>query len=137
MYKRQLHVHDLADNVTAEAERAGAAAAVHALKGPADDVRGGCEAEAGHMELPVAAGGLAGYVVPSRLTRAAATKLFFRVQRPVDAARLVITCGDEVLFTGKPRAFKPSIMESAPLTAKMIERAHGTVTLSVEPIEEM
>ena len=132
-----LHVHDLADNVTAEAERAGAAAAAHALKGPADDVRDGCEAEAGHMELPVAAGGLAGYVVPSRLTRAAGTKLFFRVQRPVDAARLVITCGDEVLFTGKPRAFKPSIMESAPLTAKMSERAHGTVTLSVEPVEEM
>ena len=75
--------------------------------------------------------------MPSRLTRAAATKLFFRVQRPVDAARLVIICGDEVLFTGKPRAFKPSIMESAPLTAKMIERAHGTVTLSVEPVEEM
>lgn len=132
-----LHVHDLADNVTAEAERAGAAAAAHALKGPVCGARDGGEAEAGHMELPVAAGGLAGYVVPSRLTRAAATKLFFRVQRPVDAARLVIICGDEVLFTGKPRAFKPSIMESAPLTAKMIERAHGTVTLSVEPVEEM
>ena len=45
--------------------------------------------------------------------------------------------GDEVLFRGKARAYKPSIMESAPLTAKMLSDVEvgGTVTLSIEPVE--
>ena len=85
----------------------------------------------------MSAEGLAGYVVPSRITRAISTKLFFRVKRPVEQARLVISSGGEVIFAGKPRGFKPSIMESAPLTAKILERTGGELTLSIEPIEEL
>lgn len=132
-----LHVHDLADNVTAEAERAGKAAARRALAGrgaagsPAED------ATARRVDIAVRASGLAGYVVPSRITRVGSTKLFFRVKRPVEQARLVISSGGEVIFAGKPRGFKPSIMESAPLTAKILERTGGELTLSIEPIEEL
>lgn len=132
-----LHVHDLADNVTAEAERAGKAAARRALAGrgaagsPAED------ATARRVDIAVRASGLAGYVVPSRITRMGSTKLFFRVKRPVEQARLVISSGGEVIFAGKPRGFKPSIMESAPLTAKILERTGGELTLSIEPIEEL
>lgn len=145
-----LHVHDLADNVTAEAERAGTSAAAWARSRmgtpeavevlanesgpkaaePADGA--GCA-----LNIPVSAEGLAGYVVPSRITRAISTKLFFRVKRPVEQARLVISSGGEVIFAGKPRGFKPSIMESAPLTAKILERTGGELTLSIEPIEEL
>lgn len=87
--------------------------------------------------LTVEAAGMAGYVVPARISACTNTKLFFRVKRPVGTARIVISSGDEVLFAGKPRSFKPSIMESVPLTRRMIERATGSITLSVDPVEEM
>lgn len=132
-----LHVHDLADNVTAEAERAGKAAALRALAGRGAVVSPAEDATERQVDIAVRATGLARYVVPSRITRVGSTKLFFRVRRPVDQAKLVISSGGEVIFAGKPRGFKPSIMESAPLTAKILERTGGELTLSIEPIEEL
>ena len=132
-----LHVHDLADNVTAEAERAGKAAALRALAGRGTTGSPAEDATTRRVDIAVRASGLAGYVVPSRITRMGSTKLFFRVKRPVEQARLVISSGGEVIFAGKPRGFKPSIMESAPLTAKILERTGGELTLSIEPIEEL
>lgn len=129
-----LHVHDLADNVTTESERAGAAAAAYALGGSADvKTSTGCQ-------LTVSPAGIAGYALPGRITAVALTKLNFRVRRPVDAARVRILAGDEELFSGKVRPFKPSVMESFPLPAKMIQRALdlgvSEIVLSVDPIEE-
>lgn len=131
-----LHVHDLADNVTTESERAGAAAAAWALGavGTATGVAGaGCQ-------LTVSPAGIAGYALPGRITAVSLTKLNFRVRRPVDAARVRILAGDEELFTGKVRAFKPSVMESFPLPAKVIQRALdmgvSEIVLSVDPAEE-
>ena len=127
-----LHVHDLADNVTTESERAGAAAAAWALGG-VDAVDTGCE-------LTVSPAGIAGYALPGRITAVALTKLNFRVRRPVDAARVRILAGGEELFAGKVRAFKPSVMESFPLPTKVIQRALDMgvtkIVLSVDPIEE-
>ena len=51
-------------------------------------------------------------------------------------ARIKVSSGGTVIFEGKPRAFKPSIMESMPLTPKMMQQAHGTITFSVEPVED-
>ena len=131
-----LHVHDLADNVTTESERAGAAAAAWALGavGTAAGVAGaGCQ-------LTVSPAGIAGYALPGRITAAALTKLNFRVRRPVDAARVRILAGDEELFAGKVHPFKPSVMESFPLPAKAIQRALdmsvSEIVLSVDPAEE-
>lgn len=131
-----LHVHDLADNVTTESERAGAAAAAWALGavGTAAGVAGaGCE-------LTVSPAGIAGYALPGRITTVGLTKLNFRVRRPVDAARVRILAGDEELFAGKVRAFKPSVMESFPLPAKVIQSALdlgvSEIALSVDPVEE-
>ena len=132
-----LHVHDLADNVTTESERAGAAAAAYALGGSANvepDTAGpGCQ-------LTVSPAGIAGYGLPGRITAVALTKLNFRVRRPVDAARVRILAGGEELFAGKVRAFKPSVMESFPLPAKVIQRALdlgvSEIVLSVDPVEE-
>ena len=129
-----LHVHDLADNVTTESERAGAAAAAYALGGSADLKTGpGCQ-------LTVSPAGIAGYALPGRITDVALTKLNFRVHRPVDAARVRILAGDEELFAGKVRPFKPSVMESFPLPAKVIQRALdlgvNEIVLSVDPVEE-
>lgn len=130
-----LHVHDLADNVTTESERAGAAAAAWALGGDA-----GASAAGTDCELTVSPAGIAGYALPGRITAAALTKLNFRVRRPVDAARVRILAGDEELFAGKVRAFKPSVMENFPLPAKVIQRAldlgASEIVLSVDPVEE-
>ena len=127
-----LHVHDLADNVTTESERAGAAAAAWAL--------GGSTGVTPSCELTVSPAGIAGYALPGRITAVALTKVNFRVCRPVDAARVRILAGDKELFAGKIRAFKPSVMESFPLPAKVIQQAldlgAGEIILSVDPVEE-
>lgn len=130
-----LHVHDLADNVTTESERAGAAAAAWALS---DDA--GASAASTGCELTVSPAGIAGYALPGRITAVALTKLNFRVRRPVNAARVRILAGGEELFAGKVRTFKPSVMESFPLPAKVIQRALDLgareLILSVDPVEE-
>lgn len=127
-----LHVHDLADNVTTESERAGAAAAAYALGTGAGTVP--------DCELTISPAGIAGYALPGRITAVALTKLNFRVRRPVDAACVRILADGEELFAGKVRAFKPSVMESFPLPAKVIQRAldlgASEIVLSVNPIEE-
>ncbi len=128
-----LHVHDLADNVTTESERAGAAAAAWALGDEADAASASCE-------LKVSPAGIAGYALPGRITAVALTKVNFRVRRPADAARVRILAGGEELFAGKVRAFKPSVMESFPVPAKVIQRAidlgASEIVLSVDPVEE-
>lgn len=130
-----LHVHDLADNVTTESERAGEAAAAWALGGDA-----GTSAAGPGCELTVSPAGIAGYALPGRITAVALTKLNFRVRRPVDAARVRILAGGEELFAGKVRPFKPSVMESFPLPAKVIKQAldlgASEIVLSVDPVEE-
>lgn len=129
-----LHVHDLADNVTTESERAGAAAAAWALGGSAD------VKTSTSCQLTVSPAGIAGYALPGRITAVALTKLNFRVRRPVDAARVRILAGGEELFAGKVRPFKPSVMESFPLPEKLIQRAldlgASEIVLSVDPVEE-
>lgn len=127
-----LHVHDLADNVTTESERAGAAAAAYALGTGAGAVP--------DCELSVSPAGIAGYELPGRITTVTLTRLNFRVRRPVDAARVRILADGEELFAGKVRAFKPSVMESFPLPAKVIQQAldlgASEIVLSVDPVEE-
>lgn len=127
-----LHVHDLADNVTTESERAGATAAAYAMGAGAGAVP--------DCELTVSPAGIAGYALPGRITAAALTKLNFRVRRPVNAACVRILADGEELFVGKVRAFKPSVMESFPLPAKVIQRAldlsASEIILSVDPVEE-
>lgn len=128
-----LHVHDLADNVTTESERAGTAAAAYALGTAAGAVP--------DCELTVSPAGIAGYALPGRITAVALTKLNFRVRRPVDAACVRILADGEELLAGKVRAFKPSVMESFPLPAKVIKQAldlgASEIILSVDPVEEV
>lgn len=132
-----LHVHDLADNVTTESERAGAAAAARALGGAAG---AGTDATSASCELTVSPAGIAGYALPGRITAVGLTKLNFRVRRPVDAARVRILANGEELFAGKVRPFKPSVMESFPVPAKVIQQAldlgASEIVLSVDPVEE-
>ena len=132
-----LHVHDLADNVTTESERAGAAAAAWAMGG---STSAGVDTAGVDCELTVSPAGIAGYALPGRITAVALTRLNFRVRRPVDAARVRILTNGEELFAGNVRAFKPSVMESFPLPAKVIQQAldlgASEIVLSVDPVEK-
>lgn len=67
-----LHVHDLADNVTTESERAGETAAAWALGAGA-----GAVPDCG---LTVSPAGIAGYALPGRITTVTLTRLNFRVR---------------------------------------------------------
>lgn len=103
-----LHVHDLADNATAEAQRAGRAAATWAL-------RESDREDESQDAIAVEAAGLAGYAVPSRINGAdALVKIWFRVRTPIECGRIRIVSGDETLFCGKPRAFKPASWNPRP-----------------------
>ena len=132
-----LHVHDLADNVTSESERAGAAAAAWTLGGSTGV---GVDTASACCELTVSPTGIAGYALPGRITAVGLTKVNFRVRRPVDAARVRIIANGKELFAGKVRAFKPSVMESFRLPAKVIKQAldldASEIVLSVDPVEE-
>ena len=100
----------------------------------------GASAAGTGCQLTGAPAGIAGYALPGRITAVTLTKLDFRVRRPVDAAHVRILAGDEELFAGKVRPFKPSVMESFPLPAKAIQRVLdlgvSEIVLSVDPVEE-
>lgn len=119
-----LHVHDLADNVTAESERAGASAARFAREGklPAEwtPITVKCE-------MPM------GYTVPTCIRARKKAPIFFRVRRPLENYRIKVQSGDDVLLLCKPRDYKPSIMENITLPESILKKAGNEITLTMEP----
>lgn len=118
-----LHVHDLVDYVSEEAQLAGTAAAAF--------VRG---------ELPVAEekfrlqlGNGVRYTVPQILEKGTGEKikLYFRVGREFRNVRLVIRNADEVIYSVKKRKMAPGEMECVPLTPAMIEKMNDQTTIAV------
>ena len=87
-----LHVHDLVDQVTKEAEDAGMYAAEYAA-----------EQKSAEAEISVVPEGLVRYTVPTKIAsgRTPVTKIKFRVGRPVKSAKIRITSGDQVIFESK------------------------------------
>lgn len=115
-----LHVHDLVDNVSAEAILAGKSAAEYALSG----------AEAAPSRRSVRAAGAVRYVVPQRLSANAAGKvdLYFRVGNVVKPARLKVSCDGRELISRKKQIMTPGEMEKATVDIP----AGGDITISVE-----
>ena len=120
-----LHVHDLVDNVTMEAEEAGASAARYAKAAKAK------EGDA----IAVKPEGLVRYTVPSKIYKGENDHVIvkFRVGRPVDNARAVITSGGEVVFESrKDRKFIPSILEEIKLKAEQLEALTEPLVVTVK-----
>jgi pyruvate/2-oxoglutarate dehydrogenase complex dihydrolipoamide dehydrogenase (E3) component len=101
-----LHVHDLADNVSYEAEIAGKAAASFALS----------KQEQSPAKKVTAAGSVR-YVVPQMLSSAAVGKydFYFRVGDVVKPAQLTVTAGKKVLGRKKKQIMTPGEMEKITL----------------------
>ena len=112
-----LHVHDLVDNVSAEAMIAGAAAARFALGGGADDA--GCN---------VSAGSGVRYVVPQRISGGATgnVDLYFRVDNVYRGKTLEVLRGEDVLLRRKRPVMAPGEMEKATIA---LEGARGDITV--------
>lgn len=114
-----LHVHDLVDNVSSEAQIAGENAAKYVL-GTLDDTD--------TVNVQVAGG--ARYVVPQRLVKGSGqVTLYYRVGNAYKPAKLTVMCGETVLKTQKKRVMTPGEMEKVTIS---LEQVTGDVTVCVE-----
>ena len=118
-----LHVHDLVDQVTKEAEDAGMYAAEYAA-----------EQKSAEAEISVVPEGLVRYTVPTKIAsgRTPVTTITVRVGRPVKSAKIRITSGDQVIFESKKaKKFVPSIMENVNLTAAQLADVQNEIKVTL------
>ncbi|MCH5183478.1 MAG: FAD-dependent oxidoreductase [Oscillospiraceae bacterium] len=122
-----LHVHDLVDFVSEEAQLAGMSAA--------ESIRSGGKT-AKTPPIPVRAEGKVRYTVPQRIDETETpVRLFFRVGSVADHAVLTVKCGETVLATKKKRRMTPGEMESFELSPAVLQAARelgAALTICVE-----
>ena len=126
-----VHVHDLVDFVTAEAEKAGRSAAEYVLHGAAADGR----------TFATACGACVTYTVPQQIRLAAMgnkTEVSFSVNRSFAKSRILVT--DEtgaVVARFARQHMAPGEMEHIALPRVLLEKAGGdTLTVSCEEASE-
>lgn len=126
-----VHVHDLVDYVSAESERAGAAAAAW-VRGD----RAGPNAPA--VELKNGDG--VSYTVPQAVRaggRDRAVEVFFRVNRVTGPATVTVNGPDGASLTGFRRArLAPGEMERILLPGDLVRGASGPLTIAIEEDKE-
>lgn len=118
-----LHVHDLVDYVTAESQRAGAAAAAFAR---GETAAGPC--------VEISSGTGIGYTVPQRIRitdGAGKTDVFFRVRRPYTGASIVVSAGGRELAAFKRPQLTPGEMEHVPITSDWLRQAGNTIEIQI------
>ena len=117
-----LHVHDLVDYVSDEAEIAGCAAADYLANKQSE-----------HVDITVQPIGGVRYTVPQKITSAQDTVVYFRVLDVFRNQRVVVRCGERVLWNKKKIKLAPGEMETVKLTAdQLTEIGQGTVTIGLE-----
>ena len=118
-----LHVHDLVDYVSDEADIAG--------KGAAAYVKGEL---AGTKAIQVKAEGGVRYVLPQVVHTDCGkdVALFMRVAAPTGKVRLNVKCGDEVIATAVKLKTAPGEMEKITVKAAKLAQCAGTITVSLE-----
>ena len=118
-----LHVHDLVDYVSDEAEIAG--------RGAADFVKGKL---AGTKTVSVKAEGGVRYVLPQvvHTDRKQDVALFMRVAAPTGKVRLNVKWGDTVIATAVKLKTAPGEMEKIIVKADKLASCEGVITVSLE-----
>lgn len=122
-----VHVHDLVDYVTAESQRAGAAAAAF--------VQG---AEQAASFLPLTNGDGVGYTVPQSIRRnVEKAQVMFRVGGVFHKSRIVVRdeAGNQIAQFPREH-MAPGEMEQISLPKVLLERAVGGLTVSAEEVAE-
>ncbi|MDP4152445.1 MAG: FAD-dependent oxidoreductase [Bacillota bacterium] len=125
-----LHVHDLVDNVTAEAATAGANAAafIDGIKLQSKQV------------IHTKAGGRVRYIVPQRLELPLPEgdkkqRFYFRVDNIYRNVRVVIESGDNTLYLAKKPVVAPGEMEHVDLPYDKLRKLNNDITFRVEAVE--
>ena len=119
-----LHVHDLVDYVSEEAEIAGKAAARYIE---------GKKAEALANAINLETDGRVRYTVPQRITAAEDVTVYFRVSDVYRDIKITVRDGDNVIVSKKKQKVAPGEMETVALTAEMIKGVtSGTLSFSIE-----
>ena len=125
-----VHVHDLVDFVSAESEKAGAAAARYAL---GEEISGRC--------IELKNGTAVNYTVPQHIRTEGIEKLcevFFRVNNVYRDRVITVTDEAGTLLCRFPREhMAPGEMEKIALPRVILEKAVGAVTVSVIAKEEV
>ncbi len=118
-----LHVHDLVDFVSLQAERAAEGAARYLSDG---------KSEAGVITLRN--GSNVSYTVPKYIHKDAGinTEVFFRASRPMDKASLTVSSGDRLIRKLARRKVMPSEMDRVMITAKDLKDIDGDIVISME-----
>ena len=111
-----LHVHDLVDFVSEEAEIAGKSAASY-IKGEIGEA----------INVPLTTDGHIRYTVPQRITQKKDVTVYFRVSDVFRNARIVVRDGERVVLSKKKVRVAPGEMESVTLRKADLE---GITSLS-------
>jgi hypothetical protein len=118
-----LHVHDLVDFVSEEAEIAGKAAAAYIAgnKGEAKDIK-------------LVTDGKVRYTVPQKISSADANvTVYFRVADVYRDVRIMVRDGENVVINKKKIKVAPGEMETVTVTPDMIKGMNGDVlSFSIE-----
>lgn len=117
-----LHVHDLVDFVSEEAEIAGLAAAKYLADG-----------EKASNNITSCPGENVSYVLPQIINKNddSALKLYFRVNKAIRNVKIVVSCGEKILLSKKSIAVTPGEMESVILKPETISSANEQIRVSV------
>ncbi len=105
-----LHVHDLVDFVSEEAEIAG--------RGAAEYIRGTL---AKTTDIKISTDGKVRYTVPEVITAEKDVGVYFRVADVFRDKKIVVRSGDKVIYSKKHLKFAPGEMECIKLSADMLK----------------
>ena len=103
-----VHVHDLVDNVSQEAEKAGTYAGEYAM----------AKAKPGELRINLRAGTNIRYIVPHSISGEVEVNLYMRVREPADKVRLRV--GN--ILRKSLRAVRPSEMLQVSLSEKELSK---------------
>ena len=116
-----LHVHDLVDYVSGEAEIAGRAAAERILGN-----------KVGVADIAVVTDGRVRYTVPQKIASTENAEIYFRVSDVYRDVTLTVKDGDEVLYSAKKIKMAPGEMENVKLKQELLAGRGGhTLTVSL------
>lgn len=118
-----LHVHDLVDFVSEEAELTGKAVYEYLTCGEA--VRDNIKVEKGEN---------VSYVLPQTINKNSNDniKLFFRVKKEMKNPTVKVLCGDKEILVRKKKTAAPGEMESVILASQKIKELNGNITVSIK-----
>ncbi len=117
-----LHVHDLADFVSEEAEIAGECAAKYIKDGITNNAN-----------INIKTDGKIRYTVPQKITNTDNdVKIFFRVADIYKNVTLNVTCGDDVLLSQKKLKVAPGEMQTVIVKAEMLKSVGEELLISLD-----